>query len=115
MQIANRIRALAEKQNEPALLIGAYRASACTSYFLGDFENTRQNALRSLQMWRSGAVRSNVEEVDPPAVACLCDQALSEWHLGEIGSCQASIAQAIAVAKQLKDMHGLAQALLFAG
>jgi hypothetical protein len=56
-----------------------------------------------------------VQEVDPPAIACLCDQALSEWHLGGIASCEASIAQAIAIAKQLKDMHGLAQALLFAG
>jgi predicted ATPase len=115
MQIVNRIYALAEKQKEPALLIGAYRALACTSYFLGDFENTRQNALRSLQMWRSGAAQSHVEEVDPPAVACLCDQALSEWHLGAIVSCEASIAQAIAVARQLNDMHGLAQAFLFAG
>jgi adenylate cyclase len=115
MQIVNRIYALAEKQKEPALFIGAYRALACTSYFLGDFENTRQNALRSLQMWRSGAAQSHVEEVDPPAVACLCDQALSEWHLGAIVSCEASIAQAIAVARQLNDMHGLAQAFLFAG
>jgi len=115
MQIVKRIHSLAEKQNDPAQLMGAYRASACTSYFLGNFENAKQYALRSLKIWRSGAARSHVQEVDPPAVACLCDQALSEWHLGEITSCEASIAQAIAIAKQVKDMHGLAQALYFAG
>jgi adenylate cyclase len=37
--------------------------------------------------------------------------ALSEWHLGEIASCQAAIAETIALAKELNDMHALAQAL----
>ena len=28
-----------------------------------------------------------------PAVSCLCFEALSEWHLGEIASCQATMAE----------------------
>jgi serine/threonine protein kinase/predicted ATPase len=113
MQIVERVYSLAQEQDNSALMIGAYRASACTLYFSGDFVTARQNAMLSLQIWRSGGLQSHVEEVDPPAVACLCDEALSEWHLGEIATCEESMTQAIAVAKELNDMHGLAQALYF--
>jgi hypothetical protein len=33
-------------------------------------------------------------------------EALSEWHLGEIASCQGTIAETIALAKELNDMNG---------
>src|SRR5262249_33534009 len=44
-------------------------------------------------------------------VICLMYEALSEWHFGEIASCQAAMAEAIALAKELNHMHSLAQAL----
>ena len=31
-----------------------------------------------------------------------------DWHFGEIDSCQATMAEAIALAKEVNDMHGLA-------
>ena len=62
MQIAERVYSLAQEQNDPALMIGAYRALACTLYFLGDFETARQYAMRGVQIWRSGAAQSPVEE-----------------------------------------------------
>ena len=111
MQIAKRIYSLAQEQNDSALMIGAYRALAGTLYFLGDFETARQYAMRGVQIWRSGGVQSQVEEVSTPVVACLVYEALSEWHLGEIASCQVTMAEAIALAKELNDMHGLAVAL----
>ena len=92
-------------------MMGAYRALAATLYFLGDFEAARRYAMRALQIWRSGGVQSPVEEVDAPAVACLCYQALSEWHFGEIASSQATMAEAISLAKKLNDMHALVLAL----
>ena len=88
MQIAKRAYSLAQEQNDSALMMGAYRALACTLYFSGDFETARQYAMRGVQIWRSGGVQSPVEEVIAPAVACLCYKALCEWHLGEIASCQ---------------------------
>ena len=114
MQIAKRVYSLAQEQNDAALMIGAYRALAATLYFLGDFETARQYAMRGVQIWRSGGVQSQVEEVDAPAVDCLCYEALSEWHFGEIASCQATMAEAISLAKELNDMHALAVALYFA-
>jgi serine/threonine protein kinase len=114
MQSALRINSLAQEQNDPALLLGTSRALACTQYFLGDFDTARQSAIRGLTIWHSGDIKSHVQEVDPPVVACLTDKAQSEWHLGEIDSCQVTMAEAIAVARKLNDMHGVAEALYFA-
>jgi predicted ATPase len=87
---------------------------AVTFCFLGDFEAARKNATCGLVIWRSGIVQSPVEEVYSPAVICLTIEALSEWHLGEVAPCQAAIARAISLAKELNDAHGLAAALLWA-
>ena len=88
MQIAKRLYSLAQEQNDAALMIGAYRVLAGTLYYLGDFESARQYAMSGVQIWRSGSVQSHPEDLDTPVVVCLCYQALSEWHLGEIASCQ---------------------------
>jgi predicted ATPase len=115
MRIAKRVYSLARDQNDSALMIGGYRALAVTLYYLGDFESARQYAMRGVQIWRSGDVQSPVEEITAPAVSCLIFEALSEWHFGEIASCQATMAEAISLAKELNDMHALAVALWSAG
>jgi predicted ATPase len=115
MRIANRTYALAETQNDSALMIGACRAVACTFYFLGDFETARQYAMRGTQIWRLGGVQSPVEEVMSPAVICMCYLALSQWHLGEVACSQVAMSEGISLAKKLKDTHALGQALWFAG
>jgi tetratricopeptide (TPR) repeat protein len=114
LQIAKRVYSLAQEQNDSALLIKAYLALAATRYFLGDFETARQNAMSGLQMWRSGGIQFQVEEVDAPPVGCLCHEALIEWHFGEKASCQGTMAEAISLAKVLNDTHGLAVALGYA-
>jgi serine/threonine protein kinase len=114
MQIANRIHSLAKKQNDPALMIGAHSALANTLCYLGEFEASRQHAMRGVEIWRSGGVRFPVEEIITPPVSCLIYEAFSEWFLGEIAACQANTAEAISLAKELSDMHALAFALYFA-
>jgi len=114
MQIAKRISSLAQNQNDAALMVGAYHVLSATLYFLGDFEAARQDARRGLQIWRSGVIQSPVEEVYTPSVICLIFEALSDWHLGEIASCEATIAQATSLAKELNDTHALAVDLLWA-
>ena len=115
MQIAERVHSLAQEQNDAALVIGAYRAFACTLFLLGDFETARKYAMRGVQLWRSSSVQSPVEELHAPAVLCLCWEALSEWHIGEIALCQATMTQAISLAKELNDTNALALALWLAG
>src|SRR5271165_897818 len=114
MQIAKRIYSLAQQQYDAALMMGAYRALASTLYFLGNFESARQYAIRGVEIWRSGSVQSPVEEAMSPAVFCLCFEALTQWHLGETASSQATIVESISLAKELNDMHALAVALHFA-
>ena len=112
MQIAKRVYSLAQEQNDSALMIGAYHALAGTLYFLGDFEAARQYAMRGVQIWRSGSVQSpSPKRLTRLPSVCLCYEALCEWHLGEIASSQATMAEAISLAKELNDMHGLAVAL----
>jgi len=114
MQIAERLYSLAQEQDDPTLMIWAYNALAATLCYLGDFESARQYAMRCLLIWRSRGVQSYVEDLHSPAVSCLCYEASSDWHLGEIASCQAKLDEAISLAKELNDMNGLAMALSWA-
>jgi len=114
MQIARRTYSLAQEQNNSALMIRAYRTLAVTLFFLGDFETARRYALRGVQIWRSVGVQSSVEEITTPEVICLCYGAIAEWHLGEVSLCRAKIAEAISLAKELNDTHGLAVVLWWA-
>ena len=114
MQIAERVQSLAQEQNDAALMIEAYRALAVTLYHSGDFEAAQQYAMRAVQIWCSGNVQSHMEGPQTPVAVCLCYRAGSEWHLGEISSCQATIAEAISLAKELNDMNSLAIALSWA-
>jgi hypothetical protein len=74
-------------------MIQAYRVLTATLYCYGDFETSRQYAMRALQIWRSGNVQSHTEDPYTPVVVCLCYLTLSEWHFGEIASCRATIAE----------------------
>jgi hypothetical protein len=114
MQVAKRLYSLAHEHYDPAQMIGAYRALAGTHHFLGDFASARKYAMRGIQIWRSGALRSHEEDLDASVAICLCYQALSEWHYGEIASSHATMAEATALAKELNDRHALAGALHFA-
>jgi hypothetical protein len=116
LQIAKRVYSLTQNQDDPALMIGGYSALAATHCYLGDdFETARQYALRGVEMWRSGRVQTLIEEMMASPVVCLIYEALSEWYLRETASCQATIAEAISLAKELNDMTALAMALYFGG
>ena len=95
-------------------MIGAYSCLACTLYYFGDFESARRYARQGVQIWRSGNVQPYGEDSHTPVVGCLCFGAMSEWHLGEIASCQASLDDAISLAKESKDMTALGFALSWA-
>jgi tetratricopeptide (TPR) repeat protein len=111
MRVAQRVHSLAEEQNDPALLIGAYNALAGTLYFMGDFEAAVRYAQRGVQIWRSESVQSQVQEVGASAVSVLCYEGQAKWHLGEIAASQNILAEAVSLASEMNNMHGLAVAL----
>ena len=115
MQIAERVHALAQEQNDAGLMLAAYQVFAAIFYFLGEFDSARKYARRGVQIWRSGSVQSPVaEEIQAPVVNCLIYEAMSDWHFGEIASCHALMDEAISIAKELKDTNALVLALTFA-
>ncbi len=115
MQIAERVHALAQEQNDAGLMLAAYQVFAAIFYFLGEFDSSRKYARHGVQIWRSGSVQSPVaEEIQAPVVNCLCYEAMSDWHFGEIATCHALMDEAISTARELKDRYALAHALNFA-
>ena len=111
MQIAKRAYSLAQEQNNSASMIRAYRVLAVTLFLLGDFETARRYSMLGVQIWRSVGVQSSVEEISTPEVICLCFGAMAEWHLGELPFAERKMAEAISLAKELNDTHGLAVVL----
>jgi hypothetical protein len=114
MQIAKRVYSLAQEQNDSPLLIKAYAALAATLLFSGRFRvsaTRRATGCPDLAFW-TRTVSGRRGRRAP--IGCLCHKALIEWHFGEIASCQATMGEAIALAKELNDMHGLALALNYA-
>jgi tetratricopeptide (TPR) repeat protein len=114
MQIAERINSFAQEQNDAALMIEAYGALAVTLYYSADYETSQSYSMRAIKIWRSRNVQSHTGGPQTPVVVCLCYGAGSKWHLGEIASCHANIAEAISLAKELNDMNALAIALAWA-
>jgi tetratricopeptide (TPR) repeat protein len=114
LAIAQRVHSLAIEQNNPAIMIGACQAMVSTLYYLGEFETARRYAMRGVQIWRSGSVQYNAEDLDAPAVVCLCYEALCRWHLGEVAFCHQTMEEAISLAKELNEANSLAVALHFA-
>jgi serine/threonine protein kinase len=111
LQIAERVYALTQQQNDATLTIGAYRALSCTLWLLGDFESGHRYAMRAVEIWGSGGVQSYAEEHYTPIVNCMMFAAMCEWHFGQIASCHAMMDEAISLAKQLNDKNSFALAL----
>jgi hypothetical protein len=103
MEIAKRIYSLAEGLHDATFMVGAYRSLATTFLLEGDFESGLQHARCGIKIWREGGMPSPVEEVHAPAILCLAFGAVCEWTLGEIGSCQAMMTEALSLAKTLND------------
>src|SRR5262249_31020211 len=89
----------------------AYHILAATLFNLGDFQAARKYTRSAIQIWRSEPVPSPVDDFENAIVSCLCYDGLLDWHFGDMGSCQATMSEAIALAKEVNDMHGLAFAL----
>lgn len=112
---AEEILSLAEEQDDPAMLIGAYRSLSDVTYFMGNFRLAKQYAEQGIALWDAGASISNVDEVSAPVVTCLCFDALALWQLGYPDRSLHRIQQALEQAPAISNAHSLAVALHFDG
>ena len=114
IQFAKRLYSLAQEQKDSALMIGACAAMAGTTLRTWAILRRRDNTQPGL--FRSGArARDGLRfkrSTRNPSLVCPID-AILQWHFGEIPSYLATIEEAICLAKQLNDMHGLAVALSY--
>ena len=78
---------------------------------MGEFETGHQHATRKVQIWRSEDIQSEIDVVVAPIFICLSFGSISRWHLEGFGACEANIAEAISLGKELNDAHPLATAL----
>lgn len=114
LEIAKQLQAVAQEQNHASLSMKAHMALAATLYYLGEFEAAHDYAAKGVAVWRCGEGKSQFEEIDAPEIAMLCHRALCEWHFGKTLASRATMAEAISVANEFQDGHGLAVALFHA-
>jgi hypothetical protein len=69
--------------------------------------------VRSIAAAKAGSIPGS-SPTSGAVVGILCYKALFEAHIGEITSSRATMAEAISLAEELKDMYGLAVTLGFA-
>jgi predicted ATPase len=117
LQIAEDVHQLAEKTDNPAFLIGAYRSLTDTLHFIGNFTRSKQYSEAGIRLWE-GAKEKIVsltpdDEVMYPVVTCLCFDSLTLWHMGYPDQSQAQMLRAIKTAQDLKDIYGQVVALYF--
>jgi tetratricopeptide (TPR) repeat protein len=112
LHLAKRVYAVARKQNNRMLMIGAYRSLVFSLYHLGEFEAASREASHGVELWQGGVASFQVEEMNAPVVTCLIFKGLCEWHFAKIASGEATMSKAVSVAQALNDMHGLGAALL---
>ena len=80
MQFAERVYSLSQQQDDPALTMRAFIPLAIRLYFSGNFESGQKYTMCGVQIWRSG-VKSQVEEVDVPAISCFAMKPFSSGML----------------------------------
>jgi tetratricopeptide (TPR) repeat protein len=117
LQIAEETYQLAKSQNDPAQLIGAYRALTDTLYFSGDFIQAKQFSEKGIELWKE--CKSKIlpltpdDEVMYPIVTCYCFDSLCLWQLGYPEKAQEQMHKAIKTAEELSDIYGKVVALYF--
>ena len=114
MQIAKRVYSLAQEQNDPALMIGAYSRFGRHALLFGRFRV--RATIRDAWLFRSGAReafslirKSLIRQSSPVCAMRHYPSGISERS----PLANATMAEAISLAKELNDINALAMALCF--
>jgi DNA-binding winged helix-turn-helix (wHTH) protein/predicted ATPase len=112
-ELAERLLNLAQRQDEPALLIEAHHALGAVLFHLGEFASAREHseqvrALYDLQQHGSLALLYFGHD---PGVLSLCYETLILWHLGYPDQAVKRHREALALAQQSAHLYSQAVAL----
>src|SRR5262249_371021 len=111
--LATQLLQLAQRLQDPALLIEADVALGYTSYYLGNFDAAREYAEEGIALYdpqQHHALALLYGGVDPGMIS-LCVAAQALWSLGYPAQALKRSQEAILLAQQLSHPHSLAFAL----
>ncbi len=100
---------LAERQNDPTLLLSAHDALGITYFHTGDLIQARSHLEHGLALYDPQKRRPN-GFVQDPGMVCLLYSAFSLCVLGSFGQARDTVQQALSLARDLAHPHSLAYA-----
>jgi predicted ATPase len=114
-ELAGRLFTLAQKAQDPALLLQAHQALVVTLLDLGDPAGTRDHMERGIALYDRKR-HSNLTDLygQDPGVVCLAFGAVALWLLGYPDQAVERSRQAVALGRELRQPSTLALALYFA-
>jgi class 3 adenylate cyclase/DNA-binding winged helix-turn-helix (wHTH) protein/tetratricopeptide (TPR) repeat protein len=98
--LEERLLALAQSQQDPALLTEAHMTAGLSLTSLGAFALAREHFEQAL-LHCDPASRHTVKTTPHPEVACRLYRGLALWHLGYVDQARARIHEGLAIAEQL--------------
>lgn len=114
-ELGEQLLSMAERMQDPALLLEAHRALGGTLLWQGEFHRARVHlelgcAIYDSQHRRGAFLHGGAD----PGVSCLCDAARALWFLGYPDQALQRSHAALALAEELSDPFSLGFALVFA-
>jgi class 3 adenylate cyclase/predicted ATPase/DNA polymerase III delta prime subunit len=113
-ELAEQLLTLAQRVQDPVLLVGAHLALGQTLYLLGELASAREHLEQGIALYDPQQYRSLAWAGGHPAVQCLSYVALALWALGYPDQALKKNQEALTVAQELSHPFNLAVALYFA-
>jgi predicted ATPase len=109
-RLGEQLLVLAERHNDPTLLLSAHDALGITYFHTGDLTQARSHLEHGLALYDPQKRRSN-GFVQDPGVVCLSYSAFALCVLGSFGQARDTVQHALSLARDLAHPHSLAYAL----
>ncbi|MGD8228422.1 MAG: AAA family ATPase, partial [Desulfobacteraceae bacterium] len=114
-ELAEQLFSLAQRVQDPALLMEAHRVMGQTMYWLGDMASAREHMEQGMALYDPQQHRSHAFVYgQDPGVACQSFGAMPIWKLGYPDQALQSIHEALTLAQELTHPFSLAYALQLA-
>jgi predicted ATPase len=114
-EVGEQLLTLAQRVQDPALLVEAYRSQGTTVYHLGEFATARAHLEQGIALYDPQQHRAHAFLYgQDPGVAGLSYAAWTLWHLGYPDQARKRIDEALTLARELSHPFSLAYALWFA-
>ena len=111
-ELAEQLFSLAQRVQDPALLLEAHRVLGPTMFWLGELAPARAHSEQGVALYDPQQHRSHAFVYgQDPGVACRCIAAMSIWMLGYPDQARQSIHEALTLAQELTHPFSLAFAL----